>query len=186
MRRGAGTRRSVQSADVPSVDHARQGLRSSWRLLLKELSAFGVVGAICFVVDVAVFQLLYAHAELGAVTSKLISTLVSMTLAYVGHRYWSFSHRSRTGLRREYSLFVLINGVTLLIGLAIVAFVRYPLHQDSTLVLQIANVLSTVLGTLIRYVSYRRWVFPAHEEPAAWAPAFPPTPQFLAATDPEH
>jgi hypothetical protein len=40
--------------------------------------------------------------------------------------------------------------------------VRYPLGQESALVLQIANVVSTVLGTLIRYLSYRRWVFPSH------------------------
>ena len=38
--------------------------------------------------------------------SKLLATLVSMTVAYVAHRYWSFSHRARTGLRREYLLFV--------------------------------------------------------------------------------
>jgi putative flippase GtrA len=85
-----------------------------------------------------------------------------MTLAYLGHRYWSFSHRARTGVKREYLLFAVINGATLLLGLGIVAFVRYPLGQESALVLQIANVFSTILGTVIRYLSYRRWVFPAH------------------------
>ena len=143
----------------------------TWRTLLKELSAFGVVGAVCFVLDLALFQLLYAHVELGAVTSKFISTVVSMTVAYLGHRYWSFSHRARTGVRREYFLFAVINAVTLLLGLATVAFVRYPLGQESALVLQIANVLSTVLGTLIRYLSYRRWVFPAHEKDDLGPPA---------------
>jgi putative flippase GtrA len=148
---------------VPRVDTLLHRLDVTWRTLLKELSAFGVVGAVCFVLDLALFQLLYAHVGVGAVTSKLISTVISMTVAYLGHRYWSFSHRARTGVRREYLLFVVINGVTLLLGLAIVAFVRYPLGQESALVLQIANVLSTVLGTLIRYLSYRRWVFPAHD-----------------------
>jgi len=142
--------------------HALERLGGTWRLLVKELSAFGVVGAVCFFIDVALFQFLYAHADIGAVTSKLISTLVSMTAAYVGHRYWSFSHRARTGVRREYLLFALINGATLLLGLAIVAFVRYPLHQEHPLVLQAANVVSIALGTVIRYLSYRRWVFPAH------------------------
>lgn len=148
---------------MPRVDTLLHRLDVTWRTLLKELSAFGVVGAVCFVLDLALFQLLYAHVGVGAVTSKLISTVISMTVAYLGHRYWSFSHRARTGVRREYLLFVVINGVTLLLGLAIVAFVRYPLGQESALVLQIANVLSTVLGTLIRYLSYRRWVFPAHD-----------------------
>lgn len=136
-------------------------LRARTRLLVKELSAFGVVGAACFVLDLGLFQLCYAHLELGAVTSKLLSTLVSMTAAYFAHRFWSFSHRARTGMRREYGLFVVINGATLLLGLAVVAVVRYPLGQDGLLVLQTANVTSIVLCSVLRFLAYRRWVFPA-------------------------
>jgi putative flippase GtrA len=105
------------------------------------------------------------------VTSKLLATLVSMTAAYVGHRYWSFAHRERTGLGRGYAVFAVINGVTLALGLGIVAFVRYALDQDSALVLQLANIGSIVVGTVIRYVSYRRLLFTA---PAGPAPAVVP------------
>jgi putative flippase GtrA len=144
-------------------------LHTTWRLLLKELSAFGVVGACCFVLDVGLFQVLYGVLGVGAVLAKLGSTLVSTTVAYFGHRYWSFSHRARTGLRREYLLFAVVNGLTLLLGLAIVAFVRYPLGQQHSLVLQAANVVSIGLGTVIRYLSYRQWVFPALDSRAAGA-----------------
>jgi|SRR3954467_5355213 putative flippase GtrA len=143
--------------------------RSRAQLLIKELSAFGSVGAVCFFIDIGLFQLLYAHVGWGAVTAKLCSTLVSTTAAYIGHRYWSFSHRARTGVRREYTLFAIINTVTLLLGLAIVAGVRYGLGQESALVMQMANIASIVVGTLVRYLTYRQWVFPAHE--AAPAPA---------------
>jgi putative flippase GtrA len=137
-------------------------LAGAYRHLVRELSAFGVVGAVCFLIDVGLFQLCYAHIGLGAVTSKFLATAVSMTVAYVGHRYWSFSHRSRPGLRQEYLRFLGINVVTLLLGLGVVACVRYGLDQESALVLQIANVGAIVLGTLVRYLGYRRWVFPAH------------------------
>ncbi|WP_138732333.1 GtrA family protein [Modestobacter excelsi] len=146
---------------MPSVlDRARR-VHSRSRVVLKELSAFGVVGAACFVLDIGLFQLLYAHLSVGAVTAKLVTTLVSMTVAFFAHRHWSFSHRARTGVRREYSLFALVNGTTLLLGLAVVAAVRYPLGQDSALVLQIANVVSIVLCSALRYFSYKQWVFPA-------------------------
>jgi putative flippase GtrA len=147
----------------------RDRLRQSWRIVLRELSAFGAVGAICFVIDLGLFQALYAHVGLGAVTSKLVSTVVSMTVAYFGHRYWSFAHRARTGLKREYTLFFVVNGLTLLLGLALVALVRYPLGQDGALALQIANVVSTAIGTLIRFASYRTWVFVSDQAPAAVA-----------------
>jgi putative flippase GtrA len=130
------------------------------RLLLKELGAFGVVGGLAFILDIGIFQLLYSNG-VGAVTAKAVSTIVAMTVAYIGNRYWSFSHRSRTSVRREFLLFAVINGVTGLLNLAIVAFVRYALHQDSTVVLQAANVFGIGAGTLIRYGSYRKWVFPA-------------------------
>jgi putative flippase GtrA len=140
-------------------------LRTTWRLLARELSAFGIVGMFCFLLDIGLFQLLYASVGVDAVTAKLIATLVGMTVAYVGHRYWSFSTRARTGVRREYVRFALINGLTLLLGLAIVGFVRHGLQQESTLVLQLANIASIAIGTVIRYLSYKRWVFPAHPVP---------------------
>jgi putative flippase GtrA len=147
-------------ADVPSAPVSTLRPAGAWRLLVRELSAFGVVGALCFVLDVGLFQLLYATVGLGAVTAKALSTLVSMTAAYLGHRFWSFSHRQQSGARRQYPVFMAINGVTLLLGLVVLAVVRYPLGQESALVLQVANVASIVLGTVIRYLSYRRWVFP--------------------------
>jgi putative flippase GtrA len=136
------------------------------RLLLKELSGFGVVGVVCFFIDVGVFQLLYAHVGLGAVAAKFVSTVVSMTAAYFGHRHWSFSHRARQDAKQEYVLFAVINGATLLLQLGIVALVRYPMGLDGALQLQIANVFSIGVTTVVRYLSYRRWVFPAQTTPA--------------------
>jgi putative flippase GtrA len=62
-----------------------------------------------------------------------------------------------------------VNGLTLVLGLAIVAVVRYPLGQDGALMLQVANVASTAIGTLIRFVCYRTWVFVSVNAPAAVA-----------------
>ncbi len=157
-------------SDVVHPGDRTHRLRSAWRLLAKELGAFGVVGALCFLLDVGLFQLLYAGLGVDAVLAKLLATLVSMTAAYVGHRYWSFSHRARTGLRREYLLFAAVNGATLCMGLAIVAFVRHPLGQESALILQAANIASICLGTVVRYLSYRTWVFPARR-PESLGPA---------------
>jgi hypothetical protein len=60
-----------------------------------------------------------------------------------------------------------INGLALVLGLGLVAIVHYPLGQESALVLQAANLTSIALGTILRYFSYRRWVFPAHGSLAA-------------------
>ncbi len=131
------------------------------RRRLKELGAFGVVGGFAFVVDVGLFQLLYGYLDVGAVTSKTLATLVSMTVAFLGHRNWAFAHRDRTTIRRSFALFTLINLGTLVLGAAIIWFVRYPLDQERLLIIQIANIASIGLNSVLRYLAYRRWVFPA-------------------------
>ena len=165
----------VQFEIVPLAETLRRRAHAAWRLVVTEISGFGVVGGLAFLVDLGVFQLIYVHTDAGAVLAKLASTIVSSTVAYVGHRYWSFSHRARTGVRREYVIFTIINAITLLISLGIVAFVRHGLDQSSALVLQMANVGSIAVTTVIRYLAYRQWVFPA-PEPASSRAVSPVTP----------
>lgn len=135
-------------------------LRQTWRVLLKELSAFGVVGAINFALDIAIFQVMYTLVGADALMSKLVSTSVTTTSAYFMHRHWSFSHRARTGLRREYPIFFLVNALTLVLSLVIIGFVHYGLDQSDALILQLTNIATIAIGTVIRFTAYKRWVFP--------------------------
>jgi putative flippase GtrA len=130
-----------------------------WRIIVKELSAFGVVGAVNLAVDVGIFNALHFGAGLGPLTSKVISTSISTTLSYFMNRHWSFSHRARTGLGREYTLFFLLNGVALLIGLAVIALVHYGFGLSSPFALNVANLIGIGLGSIFRFWSYKRWVF---------------------------
>jgi putative flippase GtrA len=159
---------------VPSP-HGRPALLGGRaRRRLKELGAFGVVGGFAFVVDIGLFQLLYGHLDVGAVTSKTLATLVSMSVAFLGHRNWAFAHRDKTTIRRSFGLFALVNVFTLVLGAAIIWFVRYPLDQERLLVIQAANIASIGLNSVLRYLAYRRWVFPALAGPDAVAPPEPP------------
>jgi putative flippase GtrA len=142
-------------------------LSTPWHVLLKELSAFGVVGAINFVVDLSIFNALHFGAGIGILTSKVISTAVSTTLAYFMNRHWSFSHRARSGLRREYALFFGLNVIALFIGLAILGFTHYILGYTDELSINIANIIGIGLGTIFRFWSYKRWVFVSDAKAAA-------------------
>lgn len=133
-------------------------------MLLKEVSAFGVVGAVNFALDVGIFQVMYAVIGADALLSKIVSTSITTTTAYFMHRHWSFSHRARTGIRREYPIFFLVNALTLALSLLMIGFVHYTLDQSDTLVLQLTNIVSIVIGTVIRFLAYKRWVFPVPEE----------------------
>jgi putative flippase GtrA len=135
----------------------REHLRSSWRILLKELTAFGLVGAVGFVIDVGLFNLFF---DKGQVVAKCISTFAATTVTYFGNRYFSFSHRARTGIGRETSLFFSINVIALLFSLAIIGVFEYPLHfKHHLLAMNLVNLATIGIGTIFRFWSYKRFVF---------------------------
>jgi len=137
--------------------HLRGYLRTSWRILLKELTAFGVVGAMAFVIDLGIFTWLTPH---GALKAKLVSTIVSTTFAYFGNRQWSFSHRARTTISRETTFFFGINLVTLIFSELLIGLFVYGFGFDhKSFVIAVVNVVSIGLGTIFRFWAYKRFVF---------------------------
>jgi putative flippase GtrA len=135
--------------------------------LIRELMKFGVVGSLAFVVDVGTFNLLMYAGGAGPLydkplTAKTISVVAAVTVAYFGNRHWTFRHRGRSNLGREYILFFVLNGIGLAIALACLGFSRYLLGLHGPLADNIAaNGVGLAFGTTFRFWSYRRWVFPS-------------------------
>ena len=140
-----------------SADGVLSRLRASWRILLKEVGAFGLVGAIGFVIDISLFNLFFHD---GQIVAKCISTTVAMVVTYFGNRYLSFSHRARSGIGRESSVFFGINVIALLFSLAIIAVFEYPLgFKHHLLAMNLVNLATIAVGTLFRFWAYKRFVF---------------------------
>ena len=135
-----------------------------------ELFRFGAVGIVAFVIDVGLFNALVHLGSPGVLsdrplTAKTISTVVATVFAYQANREWTWRDRQRRGWLREYALFFALNAVGLIVTLMPLAISRYVLVLDSALADNVsANVVGIALGTLFRFWSYRRWVFPAVEE----------------------
>ena len=144
-------------ATTSRIQSLREHIRSSWRILLKEVSAFGLVGAIGFIIDISLFNLFFDN---GQIIAKTISTTVATCVTYVGNRYFSFSHRARTGIGRETSIFFSINAIALVVSLAIIGFAEYPLHlKHQVVAMNLVNIGTIAIGTVFRFWSYKRFVF---------------------------
>jgi putative flippase GtrA len=147
--------------------------------LVRELGRFGVVGATAFVVDTLILnsvldpdaEITSLHGPLGA---KAFATLFSASVAFAGNRLWTWRHRPRSGLRREYALYFVFNVVGLLIAETCLLLSHYglgALWPDLFHTRLADNVAAQgfglVLGTLFRFWSYRQIVFREHpDEPA--------------------
>lgn len=131
---------------------------------MRELSKFGTVGATAFTVDLLIFNvLLQSGAE--TLLAKTGSTVVATTVAFVGNRFWTWRHREHTNMAKQYTMFFLLNGVGLAIGLTCLALSHYGLGAiwpefQTPLADNISGQLvGTAMGTLFRFWSYRRFVF---------------------------
>ena len=144
-----------------------RALVERFRSLFHELAKFGTVGFLSLLVDLAVFNLMLQVLPDKPLTAKVVSTAVSATNAFVLNRHWSFKHRERTTLRREYGLFLVLNAVGLSISLLCLAISHYVLGFQSLLASNLAaNGVGLVLGTAFRFWAYRKFVWAAPQEVA--------------------
>ena len=143
------------------------GLRERFRALYREVAKFGLVGLTALVVDIGLFNYLrfaggQGHMYDRPISAKIVSVSVATVVAYFGNRYWTFRHRGRTHMSRELAMFFLLNGVGMGIAVGCLYISHYVLGFTSALADNLsANVIGLGLGTLFRFWSYRKWVFPA-------------------------
>ncbi len=142
-----------------------RGLHERSSHLLNELGKFGVVGAVCYVIDVVIFNLV-RNGTGEPITAKVISTVIATTFAFLGNRFWTWRHHERSGLRREYGLYFGFNLVGLGISLACLWLSHYGLGAvwpgvfTTKLADNIsANVIGVGLASTFRFWAYRRYIF---------------------------
>lgn len=144
-----------------------RSLYGQWRHLIHELAKFGIVGAFNTMLDFGVANYLHLLLHWPGVAAKTVSVAVAATSSYFMNRHWTFRHRARTGLGREYTLFFLLNGVGLAITAAIMGIAKYGFDLHDQVALNIVRLFAIGVATLFRFWSYKRWVFGHEVEPAA-------------------
>jgi putative flippase GtrA len=137
-----------------------------------ELGRFGVVGVAGVIVNLGVFNLLRLgplsedSTVLGeqdrVVTAKVIATLVSIVFAWVAHRNWTFRGLRTHKPARELLVFGLVNLIAIITEAGVVAISHYVLAFTSLAADNIASLIGIGLGTVLRYVGYKVFVFTDH------------------------
>lgn len=139
------------------------------RALAPEALRFGAVGLGNTVLYFVIFNVTMA---IGAVKATVIATVVTTTLSYLANRHWTYKHRPKTALRREYTLFFAFNLAGMLIQSGVVGFGKYGLglnEGEDRLAFNIATCVGIGLATAFRFWSYRTLVFAPAVPPAAVA-----------------
>lgn len=145
---------------------------SRLRRLLGQGIAFLAVGGVGFLVDVGVFNALRAtvlspdHVANGELWAKAVSVSLAIVVNWVGNRTLTFRRERRSGSRRivmreavEFFAASLLGSAVALVCLVVshdILGLRSAAADNIS-----ANVVGLALGTALRFVLYRLWVFRA-------------------------
>ncbi|MDM7990525.1 GtrA family protein [Arthrobacter sp. zg-Y877] len=138
-------------------------LRGLVSLFWREVAKFGTVGALAFVIDNGLTLFLMHGPMSGSeVKARFVGAVVATMFSWVANRYWTFRRRrSVDNVGRELGLFLLINGVGIVISTGFTWVARYPMGIEDKNMLFLAGVLGIVVATVLRFFAYRFWVFNA-------------------------
>jgi putative flippase GtrA len=133
------------------------------RSRILELTRFLAVGGVSFVVELGLFNLLrFGPGEVmlqKPLTAKVLSVAVATLVSWVGNRHWTFADHQTAQRGRELTLYAIINVLGVFIGIGTLAFSHYALGLHTPLADNVSNVIGIALGTIVRYVGYKRYVF---------------------------
>ena len=134
-----------------------------------ELGRFGVVGIAGVFVNLGVFNLLrlgplsedstFLGEQDRVITAKVIATVVSIVFAWAAHRWWTFRGQRTHRPARELCVFALVNGVAIIAEVGTLAVSHYVFDFTSLAADNIASILGIGVGTVLRYVGYKVFVF---------------------------
>ncbi|MDO4612478.1 MAG: GtrA family protein [Actinomycetaceae bacterium] len=136
---------------------SRPGL-AAW---LEEVAKFCIVGGMNYVVDVGIFNALRSTVlATRPVTAKIISVGIATLFSWVINRNWTFKGRATDTPVREIFGFVVVNGLGALPAFVCLWISHHILGFDSLLADNISgNVIGLIIGTIVRYLCYRYFVF---------------------------
>ncbi|WP_315097869.1 GtrA family protein [uncultured Cellulomonas sp.] len=135
-----------------------------------ELARFLSVGGVAFVVDLGLFNLLRfgpgGLLEHKPLTAKILSVVAATIVSWLGNRHWTFSRQRTDRPTRELVVFAAINLVCAGVPVLTLAFSHYVLALTTPLADNVATIVGIGVGTVLRYLGYKRWVFTGLHAPA--------------------
>jgi putative flippase GtrA len=140
------------------------------RRLAVEAFKFLTVGGLGYIVDVGLSNVLAyglgpipALLEGSPIKSKIISTILSMIVVWLGNRLWTYGDRTTQSNLRGVVLFVIVNLVGMIISVVPLGVTWYLLDMRDQLTYNLStNVIGIGLAMIFRFYAYRTWVFKDH------------------------
>lgn len=139
------------------------------RRISRQLAWFGVGGAIGFIVDAGIVQLLVSKADANPYIARFFSFVCAATATWLFNRRFTFGDRGGHSLPGEWVRYMMAMSLGFAMNYSTYALVIYYsafVHDWPS----IAVAAGSLPGSLVNFMTARQWVFPRrHGTPAATA-----------------
>jgi putative flippase GtrA len=135
----------------------------------QEVLRFLVVGGTCFLVTCTIdYVLKLTVLAASPVIALTVATVLATLLSYVLNREWAFRRRASRGRPAEMVLFLLVNGIAVVLNAAPLWVARHVLGLHTPAVSRFFQEVSdfafgllagTAVAMIFRLWAYRTWVF---------------------------
>jgi putative flippase GtrA len=87
---------------------------------------FSVVGALGFVIDIGIFNLLTGRLEWPEIPAEVVSFIAAVTSNFIWNRYWTYPDSRSKPVRRQAGQFALVSTIGLVIRTVAFALILEP------------------------------------------------------------
>lgn len=142
-------------------------LLSKIRPFFFQLSKFGLIGVANTVVDLGIYNLLIYTSDVSTgyliVVFKSFSVLAAIVNSYVWNKFWSFEKKEVGNLGEEFTQFLMVSLVGLLLNVGITAFVvniiGAPAGVGEKVWANVGGLTASILVLTWNFVGYKFFVF---------------------------
>lgn len=120
-----------------------------------------MVSVITTLIDFGIFNLLVIRELLPPVAATTISYTCGILASFVLNKWFTF-RGGRDNLAHEFGLFVGINVIGLALNNGAVALAEH-VAGGGTLLLNLAKLVAGALTWVMKFVTFKHWVFPVRE-----------------------
>ena len=132
-----------------------------------QLSKFGLIGVTNTVVDLGIYNLFIYMSDVSSgymiAVFKSFSVLAAIVNSYIWNKFWSFEKRGVRNIREEFTQFLMVSLVGLLLNVSITAFVVNIIgapagFADKTWA-NVGGLTASILVLTWNFVGYKFFVF---------------------------
>lgn len=128
-------------------------------LLRQQTVRYLLVGAACTAVDIGLFNLFTFPLSINPAISKVLAGAIAIVVSFGLNRTWTFSGADSAEMKRQFALYVVINVISAGISVACLSAAAHLQLTGLVWTNVAAFSVVLVLGTVVRFLVYRRWVF---------------------------